>query len=431
MSRSHRPRSNRADLLGGHVTRVALVAILLLAIASPGTSRARVTVGGQTSPAPHSASVRPVRPAPQAPRLQEGSTPTPTQDQRLINLEAQLDTAWNAQDWPEALRIINEMIAIDPEYDDIQERRYFAHINYGYDLLTEGRCTESLGEFRTALELRPEGEEALAGLELVGRYCSTPVPSTITATPGPSVFPPLTPTPIGGPTATPQIISSPITYTVQPGDTLFSLSRRYGTTVQAIMQANGMMSYFLRAGDVIWVPASGGPLPGPVVHIVQPGETLYSIARQYNTTVWAIMSANGMSSYTIWAYRALFIPTVMQPGPVVHVVQPGDTLYSIARIYGTTVSLIMMANGLRTYAIYPYQRLVIPPEGWAGWPLYWPDTSPGGWPHYGSVYRVQPGDTLFSIARRFGTTVAQLMAVNGLTSSTIYAGTTLRIPGGA
>jgi hypothetical protein len=88
----------------------------------------------------------------------------------------------------------------------------------------------------------------------------------------------------------------------------------------------------------------------------------------------------------------------------------------------------MMANALQTYDIYVYQRLVIPPEGWTGWPpiSYW--TGPGGSFYSGSVYVVQMGDTLYGIAQRFGTTVASLMAANGLTSSTIIAGTTLRIP---
>jgi LysM repeat protein len=219
-----------------------------------------------------------------------------------------------------------------------------------------------------------------------------------------------------------------MTYTVVLGDTLYSLAKRYGTTVQAIMQANGMMSSFLRAGDVIWIPASGELPPGPVVHIVQAGETLYSIARDYNTTVWAIMAANNLSSYSVWAYTALFIPSAAQPGAFIHIVQPGETLYTIATNHGTTVALIMMANALQTYDIYVYQRLVIPPEGWTGWPpiSYW--TGPGGSFYSGSVYVVQMGDTLYGIAQRFGTTVASLMAANGLTSSTIIAGTTLRIP---
>jgi LysM repeat protein len=140
------------------------------------------------------------------------------------------------------------------------------------------------------------------------------------------------------------------------------------------------------------------------------------------------MAANNLSSYSVWAYTALFIPSAAQPGAFIHIVQPGETLYTIATNHGTTVALIMMANALQTYDIYVYQRLVIPPEGWTGWPpiSYW--TGPGGSFYSGSVYVVQMGDTLYGIAQRFGTTVASLMAANGLTSSTIIAGTTLRIP---
>ena len=225
------------------------------------------------------------------------------------------------------------------------------------------------------------------------------------------------------------MLTQTISYTVQPGDTLYSLSRRYGTTIQAIMQANGMMSTFLRAGDVILIPPPTMPLAGPIVHIVQPGETLYSIASKYNTTVWAIMAANGLTSRTIWAFRALYIPTPAQPGPIIHIVMPGETLYSIATRHGTTVSLIMLANHLSTYSLYVYQRLIIPPPGWTGWPPGWPGVGPGsGWLHPGRIYVVQPGDTLYGIARRFGTTVSAIMAANGLTSSWIVAGATLRIP---
>ncbi|MHB1296734.1 MAG: LysM peptidoglycan-binding domain-containing protein [Anaerolineae bacterium] len=352
-------------------------------------------------------------------------TPTWTTSQVLQDLMTQLDTAWNAQDWVVALSLINQIIAIDPNYSDIQERRYFAHVNYGYQLLTAGRCTDAVATFRQALALQADGEEALMGLDLVSRYCPTPVPGvTVTATVTVTVTP-KTPTV----TPTPVALTGPITYTVQPGDTLYSLAKRYGTTVQAIMQANGMMTYFLRSGSLIWIPAGGTPTAGPLVHIVQPGETLYAIAKRYNTTVMAIMSANGLSSTYIWAYRALYIPSVSQQGAIIHIVMPGETLYTIAQRHGATVPLIMLANNLSSYSIYVYQKLVIPPEGWSGWPV----GSPGYWtgegsPSSGTLYTVRRGDTLFSIARRYGTTVAALVSANGLTNTDIRAGMTLRIP---
>ena len=397
----------------------------------PGSVRATGIApdGGAPQSTPASARNHPPRPA-QVLMPQQVGTPMATPTPDLTDLMQQLDAAWNAQNWPEALRIIGEIMAINPTYDAIQDRKYHAHINYGYELLTQGECTDALAQFREAQAMRPDGEEALVGLELVSRYCATPVPATATFTPVPTPEPTLSvtaPPPAPTATPTPQVITQPIRYTVQPGDTLYSLAQRYSTTVQAIMQANGMMSYFLRAGDEIWIPASVPP-PGPLVHIVHPGETLLSIAQLYTPTVWAIMTANRLRSYTIWAYQALYIPTAYQPGPIIHIVQPGETLFSIAQSYNTTVPLIMMANRLRSYAIYVYQRLLIPPAGWTGWPPLWPGMYPPDRPYGPRYYVVQPGDTLFSIAQRFGTTIAALKAANGLVGSTIYAGTTLRIP---
>ncbi len=100
-----------------------------------------------------------------------------------------------------------------------------------------------------------------------------------------------------------------------------------------------------------------------------------------------------------------------------HIVRPGETLFSIARRHGTTVAALKAANGLRSTLIYTGQRLVIPRGRTAA------SRSAGG-----SVYVVRRGDTLFSIARRHGTTVAALKAANGLRSTLIYAGQRLVIP---
>ena len=118
-----------------------------------------------------------------------------TTEQRLQALQVQLDIAWNAQNWQQAILIIQAMIDIDPNYDNIQEKYYYAYVNYGYQLLTAGDCTASKQAFLDALSLRPTGEAAMMGLELVGQYCATPAPPTATVTPtGPAATHPNTST---------------------------------------------------------------------------------------------------------------------------------------------------------------------------------------------------------------------------------------------
>jgi LysM repeat protein len=112
--------------------------------------------------------------------------------------------------------------------------------------------------------------------------------------------------------------------------------------------------------------------------------------------------------------------------PGVYVVQRGDTLYSIARRYGTTVNAIVQANGLRNSNwIYVGQRLVIPGAGTTT------TSGSSGSSSSGSVHVVQRGENLFRIALRYGTTVQALAQANNLSNtSLIYVGQRLVIPGG-
>jgi LysM repeat protein len=180
---------------------------------------------------------------------------------------------------------------------------------------------------------------------------------------------------------------------VQRGDTLYSIARRYGTSVTAIMNANGLRNAnFIWVGQRLVIPGGGGSSGGGAsssggggsVHVVRWGETMYSIARRYGTSVQAIMNANGLSNPNyIYAGQRLIIPgggggggsapstggggSSTPSSGRVHVVQRGQTLYSIARWYGTSVTAIMNANGLRnSNFIWVGQRLTIPSNGGGG-----------------------------------------------------------------
>lgn len=177
------------------------------------------------------------------------------------------------------------------------------------------------------------------------------------------------------------------------------------------------------------VPPPSGP-PGTVAYTVRQGDTLQIIARRYGTTWEAIAAANGLANANnIYAGQRLVIPlgggsvpsvpsvpsnpTYPQPSPGTHVVQQGETLAIIAARYGRTVAALVAANNLASAdRIFAGQRLIIP-------------SAPAA-PRY---YTVAQGDTLFSIALRYGTTVAAIVAANNIANPNyVSAGTRLLIP---
>jgi LysM repeat protein len=164
------------------------------------------------------------------------------------------------------------------------------------------------------------------------------------------------------------------------------------------------------------------------VYVVRRGDTLYSVARRYGTTVSAIMQANGLqNSNRIYVGQRLVVPTsgTAQPAATsgTYVVQRGDTLFSIASRHGVSVQALALANNIyNPNLIHSGQRLVIPGAGATAAP----STSSSG-----SVHVVQRGENLYRIALRYGTTVQALASANNLSStSLIYVGQRLVIPGG-
>jgi LysM repeat protein len=98
-------------------------------------------------------------------------------------------------------------------------------------------------------------------------------------------------------------------YTVQPGDTLYSIATRHGTTVDAVIAANGLPDATIRVGQVLLIPVGDAGTTGGKTYVVQPGDTLYSIATRHGTTVQHMAELNGIAPpYTITVGQTLIVP---------------------------------------------------------------------------------------------------------------------------
>ncbi|NWF68757.1 MAG: LysM peptidoglycan-binding domain-containing protein [Chloroflexi bacterium] len=170
-------------------------------------------------------------------------------------------------------------------------------------------------------------------------------------------------------------------HVVQRGETLFRIALRYGTTVAELAALNGITdpgSIFV--GQRLLVPGSAASAPAaPQTHVVQPGETLRSIAELYGTNVEALAALNNIIDVnTIYVGQVLNISAPAAPTPftqntvtdqqpasnapvLIHIVQPGETLFRIATRYGIAVNELASANGISDPSlIYAGQQLVIP-----------------------------------------------------------------------
>lgn len=167
---------------------------------------------------------------------------------------------------------------------------------------------------------------------------STPLPSPAIST----ALPPTstsTPTPISTaiptwPTATPTVCIIPSgwdwIHVVQPGDSIYFIASRHGTTALAIVQANCLPNYYLFPGQRLYLPPplppTSTPTPRPptatstpctptppqgwLSYVVQPGDTLYSLALRYDISIQEIMEVNCLASDYLYAGQRLYLPSL-------------------------------------------------------------------------------------------------------------------------
>lgn len=223
--------------------------------------------------------------------------------------------------------------------------------------------------------------------------------------------------------------SNYIRYTIQKGDTLSEIAQRYNTTVNELVRLNNIRNpNMIYANETLLIPtknnsiSTGSDDKNNTIYIVQRGDTLYSIAKRFNTTVQNIVNNNGISNPNlIYPGQSLIIAKStanIQTKYMSYRIKRGDTLWGIANKYNTTVNELAYINGIRNVnRIYINQVIRIPVN-----------ISIGEYDCGHCIYTVRRGDTLSTIANRFGKTVKEIAELNGIKNvNYIYIGQKLRI----
>lgn len=221
---------------------------------------------------------------------------------------------------------------------------------------------------------------------------------------------------IGVPYTPPEGITTN-TYVVQKGDSLYSIANKLGTTVSELKKENNLTTNTLQIGEVLRIPTKEIYEGEENVYIVQKGDTLYSVAMANNTTVDELKKANNLTSNILSTGQLLKIPSALLPEST-YIVKKGDSLYSIANKYNTTVDELKRINNLTSNILSIGQVLKLPSD----------KVSDVEKEENTISYTVQKGDSLYSIARKYSTTIDKIKDLNNLTTNLLSIGQVLLIP---
>ena len=215
------------------------------------------------------------------------------------------------------------------------------------------------------------------------------------------------------PTITPTTVEY---YTVQRGDTLYSISRKFNVPVDRIKEINNLTSNNISIGQRIYLTDNNEPTTNNN-YIVKRGDTLYSIARDNNISVEELKRINNITNNNIYPGQELIINIMEdQNGDIednnytIYIVKKGDSLWKISREFDIPVNELIEINNLKDINLKIGDSLLVPNIEVVN-----------------DTYIVQRGDTLWSVAREFGIDVNTLKELNNLESNLLTIGQELKI----
>lgn len=228
---------------------------------------------------------------------------------------------------------------------------------------------------------------------------------------------------------------------VKEGESLWVISRRYGVPLAKLFELNGLSEKsILQPGMKILIDGERDTQSGNLLYEVKQGDTPWGIAREFQVPVRLLLEVNGLNERSVLQIgQKLIIPlssasrssTLRSKQNVqqqhVHIVRKGDSLWRLSRQYGVSMQSLMKANNLtETSVLQVGMQLVIPREVRSGASPSSPSSEKTlSW----GTYTVQKGDTLWSISRRFGIPLRDLLKANGLReTSVLQIGQVLRVP---
>jgi len=199
-------------------------------------------------------------------------------------------------------------------------------------------------------------------------------------------------------------------YVVVKGDSLYQLAKKYNTSVDEIKKVNGLSSDNLKVGQKLIIPEQ--IIIKENEYQVKAGDSLYQIAKKYNTSVDELMKLNNLSSNLLKIGQILKISELNDE--VVngeYIVKKGDSLYQIAKKYNISVMELKELNNLSSNLLNIGQILKVP--------LLEEE-------YY--EYVVVKGDSLYQIAKKNNLSVDEIKKINNLDNNLLSIGQKLKIP---